>query len=65
MSDRLESAARLGSDALRRRIRCDEFRVLRLELLELTYETVVLGVRDLDVVERVISIVVVSDLVAQ
>ena len=63
--DGLEELGRRPRDALRRTVRCDELRKLRLELAELAQEPVVVGVRDLRTRFDVVQIVVVVDLLAQ
>ena len=55
----------LGADALRRRIRRDELRVLVLDLLQPPHEAVVLGVRDRRAIEHVVGVVVRLDTTAQ
>jgi hypothetical protein len=61
----LEALRRCRPDPLRRRVGCDQVRVLLLERAQLVEEPVVLGVRDLWVVEHVIAVVVVVDVAAQ
>src|ERR1019366_3937843 len=60
-----ESLARLASHALRRRVRRNQRRMLRLEPLELVHQRVEIGVRDLRIVQHVIAILVVPNLLAQ
>ena len=65
MLHRLERTARLGTNALSWGIGRNELGMLRFELLQLAHQAVVFGVGDLDIVKRVISIIVVPNLVAQ
>ena len=61
----LELVERLGADALRGRVRRPQLRVLGLEVAQLVQQRVVLGVRDLGVVEDVVAVVVVVELPPQ
>ena len=63
--DFAELVRRRGADALRRRVGRDEVRMLLLERLQLVEEPVVVGVRDLRIVEDVVAVQVVLDLLAQ
>ncbi len=56
--------ARLASNALRRRIRRDQLRMLRLQTFQLLHQLVELGVADLGMVEDVIKVFVVTNLLA-
>src|SRR6202158_1078930 len=60
-----ESLARLAADALCRRVRSDQLRMLRLNPLELVHQRVELGIRNLRIVQHVIAILVVPYLLAQ
>jgi hypothetical protein len=57
-----EAFERLAADSLSRRIWRCKFRVLLLELEELTEQPIVLGVRDFRRVFNVVEIVVILDL---
>ena len=61
VADRLELVERLGSHSLRGRVRCTELGMLLLEVAQLVQQRVVVGVRDLGVVEDVVAVVVVLD----
>ena len=63
--DLTELDLRLCADALRRRIRAEELGIARLEFLQLAKKTVVFGVGDERLVERVVLVVVPLDLFAQ
>ena len=65
MADLLEALHRRAGDALGRRFRRDEFGVGGFQRLQFAQQPVVLGVRDLRVVEHVIAVVVVIDLVPE
>ena len=65
MEDRRERRERRAADALRRRIRRHQRRVLAFERLELAVQRVVLGVADRRLVEDVIRLVVPGDRLAQ
>ncbi len=60
-----ERLDRLAANALRRRVRRDQLRVLRLQAAQFAHQSVVLRVGDLGLVEHVIAVVVVVDLGAQ
>ncbi len=62
---RRELAQRGRADALGRRIGGRQFRVGGLELAQFERQAIVLGVRELRVVEHVITVIVVLDLLAQ
>jgi hypothetical protein len=55
----------LASHTLGRRIRCNKLRILRLQLLKPVYQLVKLEVGDLRIIEHVVTVLVVTDLVAQ
>ncbi|MGF6696856.1 hypothetical protein OKW38_001468 [Paraburkholderia sp. MM5496-R1] len=55
--DRLETARGLAADALRRRIRHDQIGMLGLDALQLLEQLVVLGVRQVRLIEHVIRVV--------
>jgi len=59
---RLELSAGSRANPLRRRIGCDELRVLLLEVDELAVEAIVLFVRDGRLVEVVIEVIVLAKL---
>src|SRR3954451_1127943 len=65
MLDRLELVERPAADALRRRVRGQPLRMCGLDAAQLVDELVVLGIRDLGVVEDVIAVPVVLQLPAQ
>ena len=65
MLHRLEGTGRFNPDSLRRRVRSYKFRVLRLKAFELAHKPVILGVRDLDIVENVVPVIVIPNLIAQ
>ena len=60
-----EAFARLAANALRRRIRRDQLRMLRLDPLQLVHQRVEFGVGDSGVVEHVIEVLVVADFFAK
>ena len=60
-----KARARRTGDALRRGVGGDELGVRALERAQLLHQPVVLGVRDLRVVEHVVAVVVLCDLRAQ
>ena len=62
---RLESLTRRSAHPLRGRIRRNDFRVLRFELLELIHQPVEFGVGDGGPVEHVIAVLVQADFLAQ
>src|ERR1041385_3773529 len=55
----------LASDALSRRVRRDQLRLLGLELLQLIHQPVEFRVADLRIVEHVIAVLVMANLVAK
>ena len=57
----LELLERVGAHALRRRVGGEQLGMLRLEVAQLVQQRVVLGVRDLRVVEDVVAVVVVPE----
>lgn len=57
--------ARLAAHALCRRIGGQQFRMLRLGILQLAHQLVELGITDLRLIENVIQIFVVPDLLAK
>jgi hypothetical protein len=65
MRDRAEELGGRGADALGRRLRRDQLGELVLERAELTDQLVVLGIRDLGVVQDVIAVQVVVDELAE
>lgn len=65
MLHRLEGAGRFNPDTLCRRIRGYKFWMLGFEALELTHEPVILGVRDLYIVENIVPVIVIPNLIAQ
>src|SRR5262245_33966910 len=65
MPDGLEGALRRGADALGGRIGRDEIGVRDLELLQRAEQRIVLGIRDLRIVEDVIAVVVVGESATQ
>src|SRR5208337_628622 len=60
-----EPLARLAAHALRRRVGSDEFRMVRLEPLELVHQFVEVGIRKFRIIQHVIAIFVVPNLLAQ
>ena len=62
MLDRGELGERGGADPLGGRVGRGQLRILGLEGAELLHEPVVLGVRNLGLVEHIVAIVVVVDL---
>src|SRR5579863_9501115 len=65
MLARLESLSRSAAHALRRRIGCDKFGMLRLEPLEFLHHLVKLDVGDLRLVLHVIEVFVPAQFLAQ
>ena len=65
MLDLAESLQRPAADALRGRVRSAQVWILLLERDQLAQQVVVVGVRDLGVVELVVALVVVLDLAPQ
>ena len=61
MLDGRELVERAAADALRRRIRRAQVGMLGLDVAQLVQQRVVVGVRDLGVVEDVVAVVVVLD----
>ena len=65
MLARLEPFARRAPHPLRGRIGRDQFRVRRLELLQLIHQRVEFGIRNRGIVEHVIAVLVPANLLAQ
>ena len=61
----LELRERLGANALGRRVGREELGMVGLDIPQLVHQLVVLGVRDLGIVEDVVAVVVVVELLAQ
>jgi hypothetical protein len=64
MTELGEAFAGLAADALRGRVRGDEFGMGGLEFLEVAHEGVVFGVGDLGRIEDVIEMLVPAELLA-
>jgi hypothetical protein len=65
MPDSREPFLDAPSDALRRRIRSDQIRVITLERLKLLQERIELGIRNLRVLMDVIALFVMTDLLTE
>src|SRR5215813_4882912 len=65
VADLGELSTRGASHALRRRVRSDQVRVLRFELLELAVQRVELNVGHLGLVEHVVEVLMPADLPAE
>ena len=61
----LEGAGRFDTDSLSRRVRCNELGMFRFQLLQFPDQAIVLGIRDFDIVEDVLPVIVVPDFVAK
>src|ERR1700690_4022792 len=60
-----ESLARLPPNALRGRIRRDQLRVLRLQILQMLHQLVEIEIADFRLVYHVVQIFVAADLLAE
>ena len=60
-----KALTRLAANALRGRIRSNQFRVLSFDFLELLHEPVKLGIRNLRRVKHVIKVLMAADVIAQ
>ena len=60
-----KALTRLAANALRGRIRRNQFRVLSFDFLELLHEPVKLGIRNLRRVKHVIKVLMAADFIAQ
>ena len=65
MLNSCKSRTGFATDTLGGRIRRDELRMFRLQLLELVHQLVESGVADFGLVQHVVAVLVIADLVAQ
>ncbi len=64
VGDLTETVQRLGADPLGGRLRRYQFRMLRLDIAQLTHQTIVFRIGNRRFIERVVTVIVIVDAVA-